>query len=74
MTLQATTKDRITLDAKDSLVKLGIPEVHTFSLHASDVKPDIEETLAGVNEVYEMGAFEHFGLSNRKPRSSTRSL
>jgi aryl-alcohol dehydrogenase-like predicted oxidoreductase len=63
----STTEDRIISDAQDSLTKLKIPKVHTFSLHAPNVKPDIEDTLAGVNEVYKMGAFEHFGLSNFTP-------
>ncbi|TVY90233.1 Oxidoreductase [Lachnellula willkommii] len=60
----STTKDRIISDAKDSLAKLGIPKVHTFSLHSPDVKPEIEETLIGIDEVYKLGGFEHFGLSN----------
>ena len=60
----STTKDRIISDAKDSLAKLGIPKVHTFSLHSPDVKPEIEETLVAIDEMYKLGVFENFGLSN----------
>ncbi|TVY80896.1 Oxidoreductase sirO [Lachnellula suecica] len=60
----STTKERIIVDAKDSLAKLGILKIHCFSLHSPNMKPGIEDTLDGVNEVYKTGAFEHFGLSN----------
>ncbi|EMC95952.1 hypothetical protein BAUCODRAFT_148802 [Baudoinia panamericana UAMH 10762] len=49
----------------DSLKALGAKKVDIFYLHAPDRKhASFEETLKGVNELYEEGLFERFGLSN----------
>ena len=42
---------------------LGVEQVDVYYLHSPDVVP-IEETLAGVNELYKEGWFRRFGLSN----------
>ena len=42
---------------------LGVEQIDVYYLHSPDVVP-IEETLAGINEVYKEGWFKRFGLSN----------
>lgn len=49
--------------AHRSKTLLGVEQVDVYYLHAPDVVP-IEETLAGVNEIYKKGWFKRFGLSN----------
>jgi len=49
--------------ARRSKKLLDIEQVDVYYLHSPDVVP-IEETLAGVNEVYKEGWFKRFGLSN----------
>ncbi|KAL7903938.1 NADP-dependent oxidoreductase domain-containing protein [Trichoderma velutinum] len=49
---------------KDSLKKLNVSKVDTFYIHAPDRTTPIEETLHGINQLYELGAFERFGISN----------
>lgn len=39
-------------------------QVDVFYQHAPDPKLPLEDTLAGVNELYKAGAFKRFGLSN----------
>ncbi|KIV84364.1 hypothetical protein PV11_00149 [Exophiala sideris] len=57
-------KDNILSSAKESISKLGVKQVDVFYLHAPDSQTDLEDTLAGVNEVYKLGLFKRFGLSN----------
>jgi aflatoxin B1 aldehyde reductase len=38
--------------------------VNNFYIHAPDHKVPLEETLAGINDLYEAGKFNNFGLSN----------
>jgi len=47
-----------------SLKALKMDKVHVFYLHAPDYATPIEDTLAAVNELYQEGKFEVFGLSN----------
>ena len=42
-------------------------QVDIFYIHSPDAKVDLEETLAGVQEVYNTGVFKRFGLSNYSP-------
>lgn len=63
----SVSKERIISDAKDSLAKLGVPKVNAFYLHSANPSNETQETLIGINEAFEMGAFEHFGLSNFSP-------
>ncbi|RMD40362.1 hypothetical protein DV735_g4767, partial [Chaetothyriales sp. CBS 134920] len=58
------TKENIIKSAKESLEKLGVSQVDVFYIHAPDKNVPLEDTLAGVNEVYKSGAFKRFGLSN----------
>ncbi|KAF2198857.1 aldehyde reductase [Delitschia confertaspora ATCC 74209] len=57
-------KENIINDAKDSFNKLKIDKIDIFYIHAPDKSVPIEETLEGVNEVYKLGIFARFGLSN----------
>ncbi|TKX25609.1 oxidoreductase-like protein 13 [Elsinoe australis] len=60
------TKDNIITTGKESLERLKIPQVDIFYIHAPDSTVPLEDTLAGVNEVYKLGLFKRFGLSNYK--------
>lgn len=48
----------------DSLKALRRQKVHIFYLHAPDRSVSIEDTLRAVNDFYNEGHFEQFGLSN----------
>lgn len=57
------TRQTVVAEGKPSRELLG-SGVDVFYLHAPDTTTPIEETLAGVNEVYKTGFFKRFGLSN----------
>ncbi|RQM07799.1 hypothetical protein DH86_00000671, partial [Scytalidium sp. 3C] len=38
--------------------------VDVFYIHVPDRRTPLEETLAGINELYKAGKFKRFGLSN----------
>jgi aflatoxin B1 aldehyde reductase len=57
------TKQGVQGFAHRSKHHLGVEQVDVYYLHSPDVVP-IEETLAGVNELYKEGWFRRFGLSN----------
>ncbi|KAF2480353.1 NADP-dependent oxidoreductase domain-containing protein [Neohortaea acidophila] len=57
------TRQTVVAEGKQSRELLG-SGVDVFYLHAPDTAMPIEETLAGVNEVYKTGFFKRFGLSN----------
>lgn len=59
-----STRENIVKTGKDSIEKLGVKQVDIFYLHSPDAATDIKETLAGVQEVYQLGLFKRFGLSN----------
>lgn len=63
-----TTYDHSTDGVKraieDSFKALGTDKVDLYYLHAPDREVPFEETLAAVNEEYEKGRFERFGISN----------
>lgn len=50
--------------AHRSKTLLGVEQVDVYYLHSPDDVVPIEETLAGINEVYKKGWFRRFGLSN----------
>jgi len=54
----------ITKSINDSLEALGLSKVHTYFLHLPDRSTPFEETCRAINEAYEAGKFEKFGLSN----------
>ncbi|PNS18515.1 hypothetical protein CAC42_5054 [Sphaceloma murrayae] len=60
------TKDGIISMADGSIDKLKVPQVDVFYIHAPDHSVPLEDTLAGVNEVFKAGKFKRFGLSNYK--------
>ncbi|KAI1608491.1 aldehyde reductase [Exophiala viscosa] len=60
------SKENIVNTAKESIKKLGVKQVDIFYIHAPDKETPLEETLEGVNEVYKLGLFKRFGLSNYK--------
>ncbi|KAJ5715269.1 alcohol dehydrogenase [Penicillium malachiteum] len=51
----------------ESLKRLGVDNVNIFYLHAPDPEIPLKETLAGINDLYQAGKFETFGLSNFTP-------
>ncbi|EMC93365.1 hypothetical protein BAUCODRAFT_26667 [Baudoinia panamericana UAMH 10762] len=59
------TKDNVVAQAKHSKEMLGC-NVDIYYIHAPDHKTPLEDTLAGINEVYKSGFFKRFGLSNYK--------
>ncbi|KAG0206357.1 hypothetical protein BGX28_002211 [Mortierella sp. GBA30] len=56
--------DKVKHSLQESLAALKAEKVHVFYLHAPDYATPIEETLKAVNELYQQGRFEVFGLSN----------
>lgn len=48
----------------DSLGALRVPTCDIFYLHWPDHETPIEDTLKGVNQLYQDGKFKEFGLSN----------
>ncbi|KAL7272488.1 hypothetical protein RUND412_004697 [Rhizina undulata] len=49
---------------RESLEALGAEKVHIFYLHAADRSVPFEDTLRAVNELYQEGKFDIFGVSN----------
>ena len=47
-----------------TLEGLGIPKVHIYYLHMPDRDTPFEETCRAMNDAYQAGKFEKFGLSN----------
>lgn len=58
------TRENMVNSAKDSVKKLGVKQVDVFYIHLPDAQSPISETLAGVQEAYQLGLFQRFGLSN----------
>lgn len=61
------TKANVIRRALHSLELLRIDQVDTLYIHGPDRATPFEETLDGINELYEMGKFRRFGLSNYLP-------
>lgn len=60
------SKDDIIRSAESSIQKLG-SRARIFYLHKPDPLTPISETLAGVNQVFNKGLFQRFGLSGFPP-------
>ncbi|KAK8213475.1 hypothetical protein M8818_002777 [Zalaria obscura] len=60
----SVTRDGIAKVAAESLSKLGLDQVDVYYLHSHDESVPLEDTLAGINDVYKRGMFKRFGLSN----------
>ncbi|GFF40108.1 aflatoxin B1 aldehyde reductase member 3 [Aspergillus udagawae] len=63
----SSLKDQVIKVCNESLQKLGTDSVNVYYIHAPDREVPLEETLAGINELYKAGKFKHFGLSNFRP-------
>jgi len=61
------TKQGIVDGMNESLKKLGVSSVNIYYLHGPDPKTPLEDTLAGIQELYAAGKFKKFGLSNFLP-------
>jgi aflatoxin B1 aldehyde reductase len=61
------TKDNVLSVAETSFQLLQTEQVDVYYLHAPDRKTPLEETLAGINELFQQGRFKRFGLSNYLP-------
>ncbi|KAK4114771.1 aflatoxin B1 aldehyde reductase member 3 [Canariomyces notabilis] len=59
-----STKDAVIEACKESLKKLGTDAVDVYYIHAPDRRVPWKETLSGLNELYQQGAFKRLGLSN----------
>ncbi|KAL7931774.1 Aldo/keto reductase [Trichoderma chlorosporum] len=59
-----SSRARVVERGLESLQKLGVDKVHIFYIHAPDVEQPLEDTLAGIDDLYRQGKFEKFGLSN----------
>ncbi|KAL7943711.1 NADP-dependent oxidoreductase domain-containing protein [Trichoderma barbatum] len=62
--LGQSSRARVVERGLESLQKLGMDKVHIFYLHAPDASQPLEETLAGIDDLYRQGKFEKLGLSN----------
>lgn len=60
-------RENIVKTGQESIKKLGVKQVDIFYLHSPDSETPIEDTLAGVQEIYQLGLFKRFGVSNFKP-------
>lgn len=58
------SQEKIVSSAKQSLEDLKTNQVDIFYLHCPDIHTPFAETLKGINEVHQAGAFKRFGLSN----------
>lgn len=58
------TQDKIVSTAEQSLKDLKTKQVDVFYLHSPDLHTPFSETLKGIHQVYQAGAFKRFGLSN----------
>ncbi|PTB63674.1 Aldo/keto reductase [Trichoderma citrinoviride] len=59
-----STREKVVARGLESLKKLGVDKVNIFYIHAPDNSVPLEETLAGIDDLYRQGKFEKFGLSN----------
>ncbi|KAG2368644.1 NADP-dependent oxidoreductase domain-containing protein [Suillus spraguei] len=56
--------DKIRASLESSMKALGKAKIKVLYLHAPDRSVPIEDTLRGINELYNEGFFEEFGVSN----------
>jgi len=60
----ALSKQNVLGGNAKSLHLLGLDSVDIYYLHSPDPATPIEETLAGISELYAAGKFKRFGVSN----------
>jgi len=58
------TAEGIARSIDGTLSALGVSKVHIYYLHMPDRSTPFEETCRAMNEAYQAGKFEKFGLSN----------
>jgi aflatoxin B1 aldehyde reductase len=58
------TRESVRNQCRGELERLQLKKMDIFYLHSPDHKTPILETLKAVNELYEEGCFERFGISN----------
>jgi len=63
----AMDKKGVLESIETSFKELQVEQVDIFYLHSPDPNTPIEETLAGIQEIYAAGKFKRFGLSNFRP-------
>jgi aryl-alcohol dehydrogenase-like predicted oxidoreductase len=61
------TRENVLRRALHSLKLLKVDQVEIFYIHGPARTTPFEETLEGINELYNMGKFKKFGLSNFLP-------
>ncbi|KAI8293021.1 Oxidoreductase sirO [Colletotrichum sp. SAR 10_98] len=57
-------KDQVIQRTQASMKKLNIEQIDILYLHSPDPTIPIEETLSGIQQLFEDGAFRRFGVSN----------
>ncbi|KAL3425223.1 aldehyde reductase [Phlyctema vagabunda] len=60
----SSTKENVIQIVNESLRRLNTKSIDILYQHAPDPEVPLEETLAGINELYQAGAFKRFGISN----------
>ncbi|KAF5688587.1 aldehyde reductase [Fusarium denticulatum] len=60
-------RDEVLARTRKSLERLRVGQLDILYLHSPDPSIPIEETLAGIQDLYLAGAFRRFGLSNYTP-------
>jgi len=63
----SSTREGVFQNLIESLEKLQVEKAHIYYIHAPDESVALEDTLAGINDAYEKGLFDRFGLSNFPP-------
>merc|ERR1740120_329940 len=58
------SKQSVMEQCNTSLQKLGVESIDLFYLHSPDIETDLDDTLAGIDELHKQGKIKEFGLSN----------
>jgi len=61
---KSLSKESVLAQCNISLQKLGIPSIDLYYLHMPDIHTDLDDTLAGIDELHKSGKIKEFGLSN----------
>jgi len=58
------SRESIMEQCETSLRKLGLPHIDLYYLHFPDIQTDLDDSLAGIDELHKQGKIKEFGLSN----------
>jgi aflatoxin B1 aldehyde reductase len=58
------TKENVISQGRESLQKIGVKQISILFLHAPEFRVPLEETLAGIDTLYQEGLFKYFGIAN----------